>query len=164
MDSRDVSQRAKDLYRRTLVLDMTMPMLQRSDLNLFWKALERMRARGYTYVSLTIGADHTGTWETLRNIALLRTLLARRSWIRFVRSVSDIDRAYAEGKLAVGMNLQGTAPVGRHLQLIPLFYRLGIRHMLMAYNSRNLVGSGCHDEVDEGLTQYGRAVIETMNR
>jgi membrane dipeptidase len=146
------------------VFDMTMPMLQRSDLTLFWKALERMRASGYGYVSLTIAADHTRTRETLRNVAYLRTLLARRSWIRFVNSVSDIQRASAEGQLAVGMNFQGTVPVGWHLRLIPFFYKLGVRHMLMAYNSRNLVGSGCHDAVDEGLTPFGRQVIQTMNR
>jgi membrane dipeptidase len=81
-----------------------------------------------------------------------------------VRRVADIQAAKAEGRLAVGLNFQGTMPLGTHLRLIPLFYQLGIRHMLMAYNARNHVGSGCHDAVDEGLTPFGRSVIETMNR
>jgi membrane dipeptidase len=153
-----------DRGSRPLVLDMTMPMLQHSDLGLFWRALERMRASGYSFVSLTIAADHTPTGETLRNLAYLRLLLARRPWIRFVTRVDDITRATAEGKLGVGLHFQGTVPIGQHLQLIPLFYKLGIRHILMAYNSRNLVGSGCHDVVDEGLTPFGRQVIATMNR
>jgi len=160
----DPSQRAERLHARALVLDMTLPMLQRSDLARFWQALDRMRRSGYSYVSLTIAADHTGTWETFRNIALLRTLLARRRWIRFVNRAQDIRRAKAEGKLAVGMNFQGTVPIVKRLRLIPVFYRLGVRHMLMAYNTRNLVGSGCHDAIDEGLTPFGRAVIAEMNR
>jgi len=164
MSDGNLAATAAALHRQALVLDMTMPMLQGSDLGRFWAALDRMRVSGYSYVSLTIAADHTGTWETFRNIAYLRTLLARRPWIRFVHKAEDIRRAKAEGRLAVGLNFQGTVPIGRRLGLIRVFYRLGIRHMLMAYNTRNLVGSGCHDAVDEGLTPYGRAVIGEMNR
>jgi membrane dipeptidase len=159
-----LTQHAADLHRRALVLDMTMPLLQNSDLNRFWRALERMRANGYAFVSLTIAADHTGTRETFRNLAYLRLLMSRRPWLRFVRRAADIPRARQEGKLAVGLNFQGTVPVGRHLRLIDVFYALGVRSMLMAYNSRNLVGSGCHDAVDEGLTPYGRQLIAAMNR
>ncbi|HSJ52527.1 MAG TPA: membrane dipeptidase [Anaerolineae bacterium] len=164
MNRSTISESAAALHRRALVLDMTMPMLQGSDLTRFWAALDRMRQSGYSYVSLTIAADHTGTWETFRNIALLRTLLARRRWIRFVNGAQDVRRAKAEGKLAVGMNFQGTVPIGRRLGLIRTFYRLGVRHMLMAYNTKNLVGFGCHDAADEGLTPFGRAVIGEMNR
>ncbi len=117
MNNWNISESAAALHRQALVLDMTMPMLQGSDLTRFWAALDRMRHSGYSYVSLTIAADHTGTWETFRNIALLRTLLARRRWIRFVNRAEDIRRAKAEGKLAVGMNFQGTVPIGRHLNL-----------------------------------------------
>lgn len=164
MNNWNISESASALHRQALVLDMTMPMLQGSDLKRFWAALSRMRHSGYSYVSLTIAADHTSTWETFRNIALLRTLLARRRWIRFVSKTEDIRQAKADRKLAVGMNFQGTVPIGRHLKLIRVFYRLGVRHMLMAYNTSNLVGFGCHDAVDEGLTPYGRAVIREMNR
>ena len=75
MDSRDREFRAPDLHAHGFVLDMTLPMLQNSDLSLFWAALERMRTSGYDYVSLTIAADHTHTLETLRNIVYLRSQL-----------------------------------------------------------------------------------------
>jgi membrane dipeptidase len=35
--------------------------------------------------------------------------------------------------------------------------------MLFAYNRNNAAGSGCHDE-DTGLTDFGRRVIDEMNR
>jgi len=120
MNDWHICESAAALHRQALVLDMTMPMLQDSDLTRFWAALDRMRQSGYGYVSLTIAADHTGTWQTFRNIALLRTLLARRRWIRFVNRAQDIRRAKAEGKLAVGMNFQGTVPIARRLGLIRL--------------------------------------------
>jgi len=156
---------AATLHRQAVVMDMTMPLLQGSDYGLLFGALERMRRSGYDFVSLTIAADHTGTGETLRNMALLRALLLGRGRnVRLVRRASDIGRARAEGRLAVGLHFQGTVPIGTNLSLVGLFYRLGIRHMLMAYNTRNRVGSGCHDAVDEGLTLFGRSLIQEMNR
>jgi membrane dipeptidase len=47
--------------------------------------------------------------------------------------------------------------------MVDLYYRLGVRQMLFAYNRNNLAGGGCHDE-DIGLTDFGRAVIAEMNR
>jgi membrane dipeptidase len=36
--------------------------------------------------------------------------------------------------------------------------------MLIAYNRGNLVGGGCHDDIDSGLTAFGRAVLDEMAR
>ena len=49
------------------------------------------------------------------------------------------------------------------LDLVQVYYDLGVRHMLFAYNRNNLAGGGCHDE-DTGLTDFGRVVIDEMNR
>ena len=49
------------------------------------------------------------------------------------------------------------------LGMVDLYYRLGVRHMLFAYNRNNAAGGGCHDE-DVGLTPFGREVIAEMNR
>jgi len=49
------------------------------------------------------------------------------------------------------------------IEMVELYYQLGVRHMLFAYNLNNLAGSGCHDE-DIGLTDFGRQVIAEMNR
>src|SRR4029077_231744 len=49
------------------------------------------------------------------------------------------------------------------LSLITLYYDLGVRWMLMAYNRNNKVGGGCLDQ-DEGLSAFGREVVAEMNR
>jgi membrane dipeptidase len=49
------------------------------------------------------------------------------------------------------------------LSMVELYYRLGVRQMLIAYNLNNDAGGGCHDE-DKGLTDFGRAVVGEMNR
>ena len=51
----------------------------------------------------------------------------------------------------------------RDIGLVDLYYRLGVRQMLFAYNRNNLAGGGCHDE-DIGLTDFGRSVVSEMNR
>jgi membrane dipeptidase len=81
-----------------------------------------------------------------------------------VASADDVLRARESGKLAVGLHFQGTAPFEENLGWVDLCYELGIRHALMAYNERNLVGCGCHVSDDTGLTPFGRSLIQEMNR
>ena len=47
--------------------------------------------------------------------------------------------------------------------LVEMFYDLGVRWMLVAYNRNNAAGGGCHDE-DTGLTAHGRAILKAMKR
>ena len=44
-----------------------------------------------------------------------------------------------------------------------LFRDLGVRVMQLTYNTQNLVGSGCWESRDSGLSDYGRDVIDLMN-
>ena len=45
-----------------------------------------------------------------------------------------------------------------------MFYKLGVRHALLAYNQRNHVGDGCHEITDSGLSGFGRELIAEMQR
>src|SRR3546814_1967259 len=78
-----------------------------------------------------------------------------------VDSVADVMRAKAEGKLAIGLHFQGTVPIGRNLDLVDAFYKLGVRHMLMAYNQKNFVADGCHEIGGTGLSRFGRSEEHT---
>ena len=50
------------------------------------------------------------------------------------------------------------------LILISSFFRLGVRMMHLTYNRRNLIGDGCAEEADAGLSGFGRDVIAELNR
>ena len=50
------------------------------------------------------------------------------------------------------------------LEQIGVFFRLGVRMMHLTYNRRNLIGDGCAESSDAGLSDFGRAVIAEMNR
>lgn len=156
---------AAQLHREALVVDMTMPMVPNGRFSRFFTTLDEMQANGVNFVTLTLASDYTTPHRALLNILLIRLLLLRRfGQIKMVRTAADMRRAARQGKLGVGLHFQGTAPVGDRLSRVGLFYKLGIRHMLMAYNAKNRVGYGCHDAEDHGLTPFGRQLIREMNR
>ncbi|MBI5758665.1 MAG: membrane dipeptidase [Planctomycetales bacterium] len=50
------------------------------------------------------------------------------------------------------------------LRYIRTFFELGIRMMHVTYNRRNLLGDGCAEPANGGLSDLGRAAIAEMNR
>jgi membrane dipeptidase len=63
----------------------------------------------------------------------------------------------------VVFDIEGGNAVADNPGLVEVFYRLGVRWMLFAYNKNNKLGGGCMDE-DTGLTDYGRQIIREMER
>ncbi|MBE6399979.1 MAG: dipeptidase [Lentisphaerae bacterium] len=74
------------------------------------------------------------------------------------------------GKRALYMTTNGVplpsqlSSTAEALQYIGVFFRLGIRMMHLTYNRRNLIGDGCAESADAGLSDFGREVIAEMNR
>lgn len=130
----------------------------------FLPQLARHKAAGFDAITVNIGFGEQGPEEHLRMIAALRHwLLARPQEYLLLLEPDDIERARATGRLAVGFDIEGANAVGDQLSLVQLYYDLGVRWMLMAYNNSNRVGGGCQDE-DGGLTAFGRAVVAEMER
>lgn len=50
------------------------------------------------------------------------------------------------------------------LRFIRLFFQLGVRMMHLTYNRRNMIGDGCAEPANAGLSDFGRHVIAEMNR
>lgn len=59
---------------------------------------------------------------------------------------------------------QDWVSVEEELRYIRVFFQLGIRMMHLTYNRRNLIGDGCGESSDAGLSDFGRAVVGEMNR
>lgn len=54
--------------------------------------------------------------------------------------------------------------VADELRYIRIFFQLGIRIMHLTYNRRNMIGDGCAEPANAGLSDFGRAAIAEMNR
>jgi membrane dipeptidase len=127
--------------------------------------LPRYSAAGFSFLSLTIGADWDRPEPTLRHFAQQRRWFeARANDYMLVESVADMRAAKRLGKLGIGFHLQGAGPLAYEPALIDTWYRLGIRWMILAYNTRNPLGDGCHEPSDAGLSLLGRAFVAEANR
>ncbi|MCP4723634.1 MAG: dipeptidase [bacterium] len=86
-----------------------------------------------------------------------------RDYLLKATRVADIDRARNEKKIALFYLFQNTTPLGDSIEKLDFFFNLGVRSVQLTYNSRNLVGSGCMERNDSGLSNFGIELIERMN-
>jgi membrane dipeptidase len=160
----DSDPRLSKLFEESLVWDNHGCMPLRPDDESFLPQLARYRTAGVDVVSLNVGFD-TLPWEN--TVCMLAQF---RSWVRrhsdryaLIETVEDIQAARREGKLAVTFDIEGGGALDGRVEMVELYYELGVRWMLFAYNKNNLLGGGCKDN-DGGLTAFGRTVLAEMER
>ncbi|GAA3543132.1 membrane dipeptidase [Amycolatopsis ultiminotia] len=138
-----------------------LPLDPDTDVGALWRYAEA----GASFVSVNVGYAPHDVAETIRVLSgFRRQLLARPDRYVLARTADDVREAKATGRLAVAFDLEDTNPLGGRVDLVRTYYDLGVRTMLLTYNQRNAAGSGCHDESDGGLTEFGREVVAEMNR
>jgi len=161
----DISPAAAKLHADALVWDNTVPWSGFGRPELKRNALSHHIASGADFVSVTVATDGQTVEETITTIAQERRyFLSQPQTFRLCASVGDILAAKAAGLLGVNFHFQGTNAFKRDVSLVEVFYQLGVRHALLAYNQKNHVGDGCHERVDGGLSRFGVALIGEMNR
>jgi len=125
--------------------------------------LERYRAAGFDAVTVNVGDAYYGLEDVVRTIASFRKQLSLNpDRYLFVHSAADLYRAREAQKLAVSFDVEGVFSIGDQLDIVDLYYDLGVRWMALVYNLRNLAGSGCHDDQDSGLTALGRRLVDRL--
>ena len=153
-----------DFMSKSLVWDNHGCMPLRSDDFSFLPQLQRYKNAGVDIATLNIAYDDV-PWE---NAVLVAAHF--RKWIRenkdqylLVKSVADIETARTSDRLGVMFDIEGGCALNETLSMIELYYELGVRWMLIAYNKNNALGGGCQDD-DQGLTRFGREVLDEMAR
>lgn len=157
--------RAAHLLRTRIVWDNhgCMPVARPHDTD-FLPQLKRYRAAGVSAVMLNVGFGDMGIEEHVRTLGSLRHWLkARPNEYVLLTTAEDVELAHATGRLAVGFDIEGANAIADQPSLISLYYDLGVRWMLLAYNNNNRAGGGCQDN-DSGLTAYGREIVAEMER
>ena len=129
--------------------------------------LERLtdwRTAGVDFLSIDVCYDVIDWQLAIRNLGAYITWLEKHAdSFLLVRRADDVLEAKRTGRMAITFDLEGMNALNGDPALVSLYYRLGVRQMLTAYNKNNLAGGGCHDK-DIGLTPFGRRVIAEMNR
>ena len=125
---------------------------------------EDMQKGGVTAANCTCSVWHDFR-ATMANIAQWkRWFVEHDDLITQVYTADDIRRAKSEGRVGIILGWQNTCGIDDDVGNLALFGELGVRIMQLTYNSQNLVGSGCWESHDGGLSDFGRHVVDEMNR
>jgi len=128
---------------------------------------EAVKRSGITMLDTTLGpaGKPTFTYEAaVQDLAAWHGIFDRfpDKLIR-VRTTADILEAKRSGRLAVMLGFQNATHLARNIDNVEFFYNLGIRQMLLTYNSLNSLGAGCTAREDVGLSYFGVEVVHKMN-
>ncbi|GGB48786.1 hypothetical protein GCM10011502_22560 [Oceanisphaera marina] len=150
-------QNAAELHNQAVVIDGLIIA------NWGRELFEDMRRGGLTAANCTVSV-----WEgfqgTVNNIAAFnRHFQEHADLIRPVRTTADILKAKEEGRTGVILGFQNAHAFEDQLGYVEIFKQLGVGIVQMAYNTQNLVGTGCYER-DGGLSGFGREVVAEMNR
>lgn len=128
---------------------------------------EKWRASGVTAACGTLSAleSYDSAFErAVQEIANCQSIAASLPDNLIVaRHAADIERAHAEGKHAIVIDFQNSVAFGDVLGRVDLFQGLGLRMVQLTYNLQNLVGSGCTETYQGGLTYFGRELVQKLN-
>ena len=153
------SDAQKRLYDEAVVIDGLN--VSNWDSPAVYRSLHR---GGITAVNVTV-ATWEGYLETLdKTSAWLRRLEKKQDILTQVKVTEDILRAKRDGKVGVILGWQNATPVENDLARLALFHRLGVRVIQLTYHERNLLGDGCFERVDGGLSGFGVEAVREMNR
>ncbi len=102
----------------------------------------------------------------LEKIVLYHRLLAEnREQLLPVERRNDPALAAAEGKIACLLALEGAEPLQKSLDLLEIFYRLGVRCLSPTWNHRNFFAEGSREEAaGGGLTGAGRRLVQMTGK
>ncbi len=129
--------------------------------------LADIRASGLTAMNFTVGS--VGSYandfdETIGNIAYWdREIAAHPDLLVKITRGAQINEAKRTGRLGIIYGFQDTTMYGENLDRFDEFHNFGVRIVQLTYNRRNLMGDGCLEPGNAGLSKLGRSMVEKMN-
>ena len=128
------------------------------------EVFEDMRRGGLTAANCTCSIWE-GFRDTMANVARWKRWFREHAdLILQVHTTADIARARHEGRTGIALGWQNLTGIEDRIEYLELFKALGVGIMQIAYNTQNLVGTGCYESRDAGLSDFGHEVIAEMNR
>lgn len=170
----EYSARTIELVGRSTVIDMLSPLTLNFPKQAKWFAnpesftmadLKPFKDSSINVFHIAIGIGGPEAYlETLRFFAVWNGFIANHdeSFMR-IDSAADLDRIKKSGKIGILLGLQNSDQFKRPDD-VDFFRGLGQRVSQLTYNSRNLIGNGSTERRDEGISDFGVAIIERMNK
>jgi len=127
-----------------------------------------VRRSGLTAINVTVNEVGNGPdrfEKAVRIIGLIEREIADHPdvFLQVLRG-SDLTLARKSGRLGLIYGFQDSSMFDGDLSRVAVFHNLGVRIMQPTYNRRNLLGDGCMEEADGGLSHLGYEFIAEVNR
>lgn len=102
--------------------------------------------------------------EALGQIGALYAEIEETEQLCLCRSYDEICEAHNNNKIAILLGFEGVEPIGHNLELLPVFYELGIRVLGLCWSRRNEAADGAlFSEVEQGqksgLSPFGYQLV-----
>ena len=152
-----MANNGRQIYEDAIVIDGLNISNWESD-----GVFKRLRQGNVTATSATVA-----TWENfIQTTAHLSRWMRRfreRDDILQVKETADIHTAKEAGRTGIILSFQNASPIENELDRLGLFHALGVRVIQLTYHECNLLGSGCWERQDFGLTNFGLDAVREMN-
>ena len=109
-----------------------------------------------------------GLRVALDQVARLYAEVEQTDRFAICKTFAEIEQARAANKIALIITMEGVEPLGNDLDLLRVFYELGLRAVGLTHARRNAAGSGGlfkpSGSPRDGLTNFGRDVVRECER
>jgi membrane dipeptidase len=160
-----VSESARQLYARALILDCNSAPPMPDELPLSQALLDLVRDSGVNVVKWSLGGINNSFADTVAEIAFAQRLIELHpDYFTQVRAAADLERAKRARQLGLILSFESADMLGDKLDTFTLFRNLGVRVMQLSYNRRSPFAAGVLEPNAGGLTPLGRQAVAQMNR
>ena len=160
-------------YREAIVIDgLGGPgggVNDNPDAGLSDQEVKDVHESGVTCAHITVGAvgttaPDTAFMETVRGIAFWEREIDRHPEVMSrVRVAGDITKAKKSKRCGLVYGVQDGVAFETDLERLESLHALGLRVVQPTYNRRNLLGDGCLEPSNAGLSRNGVTAIERLN-
>jgi membrane dipeptidase len=169
----EYSTRAIDLVKRSTVIDMLSPFTLNFPKQAQWFAnpetftsadLQPFKDSGINVFHIGVGLGGADAYlETLKFFASWNGFIADHTEdLMRIDSARDLGRVKSSGKVGVLLGLQNSEQFKTPAD-VNFLHGLGQRISQLTYNSRNMIGNGSTERRDDGISDFGVAIIQRMN-
>lgn len=81
-------------------------------------------------------------------------------------SPADVEQNFKEGKISLPMGMENGAPIESDIKNVEYFFNRGVRYITLSHGMDNEITDSSYDTTSThgGLSDFGRKVVEEMNR
>jgi len=154
-----LEDKVAELHEKAIIIDAQNACIESVDY------LEKIRGGGVATIRKNLGPHHYSLRHSLDEASgWYSKFEGEDSTMTLVCTAEDIRRAKREEKLGVILGTNSAKLFDDDLNMVKVFYRLGVRVVQLIYNNKDSLGDGCTERTNCGLSKLGLQMIEEMNR